>query len=96
MSVKFGFTQGLNVARLGLDESQVITACQIADRMDYDSVWIMDHSNVPQWKNAVVNDAWLMLARYWSGYISCRTWSLCNRCDKAPSFKYCPFDNHPR
>jgi phthiodiolone/phenolphthiodiolone dimycocerosates ketoreductase len=22
----------------------------------------MDHSNVPQWKNAVVNDAWLMLA----------------------------------
>ncbi|HJY09418.1 MAG TPA: LLM class flavin-dependent oxidoreductase, partial [Nitrososphaeraceae archaeon] len=38
------------------------TACQIADRMDYDSVWTMDHSNVPQWKNAVVNDAWLMLA----------------------------------
>src|ERR671913_264311 len=62
MNVKFGFTQGLNVARLGLDESQVITACQIADRMDYDSVWSMDHSNVPQWKNAVVNDAWLMLA----------------------------------
>ncbi len=30
--------------------------------MDYDSVWSMDHSNVPQWKNAVVNDAWLMLA----------------------------------
>jgi phthiodiolone/phenolphthiodiolone dimycocerosates ketoreductase len=30
--------------------------------MDYDSVWTMDHSNVPQWKNAVVNDAWLMLA----------------------------------
>jgi phthiodiolone/phenolphthiodiolone dimycocerosates ketoreductase len=22
----------------------------------------MDHSNVPQWKNAIVNDAWLMLA----------------------------------
>ncbi|HET9357823.1 MAG TPA: LLM class flavin-dependent oxidoreductase [Nitrososphaeraceae archaeon] len=62
MTLKFGFTQGLNVARLGLDESQVITACQIADRMDYDSVWTMDHSNVPQWKNAVVNDAWLMLA----------------------------------
>lgn len=62
MNIKFGFTQGLNVARLGLDESQVITACQIADRMDYDSVWSMDHSNVPQWKNAVVNDAWLMLA----------------------------------
>lgn len=62
MTIKFGFTQGLNVARLGLDESQVITACQIADRMDYDSVWTMDHSNVPQWKNAVVNDAWLMLA----------------------------------
>ena len=62
MTIKFGFTQGLNVARLGLDESQVITACQIADRMDYDSVWTMDHSNVPQWKNAVVNDDWLMLA----------------------------------
>jgi phthiodiolone/phenolphthiodiolone dimycocerosates ketoreductase len=62
MRTKFGFTQGLNVARLGLDETQVITACQIADRMDYDSIWAMDHSNVPQWKNAIVNDAWIMLA----------------------------------
>ncbi|HET7149058.1 MAG TPA: LLM class flavin-dependent oxidoreductase [Candidatus Nitrosopolaris sp.] len=62
MQVKFGFTQGLNVARLGLDETQIMSACQIADRMDYDSIWMMDHSNVPQWKNAIVNDAWLMLA----------------------------------
>jgi phthiodiolone/phenolphthiodiolone dimycocerosates ketoreductase len=62
MRIKFGFTQGLNVARLGLDESQVMLASQIADRMDYDSIWTMDHSNVPQWKNAIVNDAWLMLA----------------------------------
>ena len=62
MRTKFGFTQGLNVARLGLDETQILTGCQMADRMDYDSVWAMDHSNVPQWKNAVVNDAWLLLA----------------------------------
>jgi phthiodiolone/phenolphthiodiolone dimycocerosates ketoreductase len=62
MRTKFGFTQGLNVARLGLDETQIITACQIADRLDYDSIWAMDHSNVPQWKNAVVNDAWIMLS----------------------------------
>ena len=62
MKTKFGFTQGLNVARLGLDENQVITACQMADRLDYDSIWAMDHTNVPQWKNAVVNDAWLLLA----------------------------------
>jgi phthiodiolone/phenolphthiodiolone dimycocerosates ketoreductase len=62
LRIKFGFTQGLNVARLGLDENQIMTACQIADRMNYDSIWMMDHSNVPQWKNAVVNDAWLMLA----------------------------------
>jgi len=62
MKIKFGFTQGLNVARLGLDETQIMSACQIADRMNYDSIWIMDHSNVPQWKNAIVNDAWLMLA----------------------------------
>src|SRR5215831_12882266 len=62
MKIKFGFTQGLNVARLGLDETQIMSACQIADRMNYDSIWTMDHSNVPQWKNAVVNDAWLMLA----------------------------------
>ena len=62
MNIKFGFTQGLNVARLGLDETQIMTACQMADRMNYDSVWMMDHSNVPQWKNAVVNDAWLMLS----------------------------------
>ena len=62
MRTKFGFTQGLNVARLGLDETQIMTAAQMADRLDYDSIWAMDHSNVPQWKNAVVNDAWLMLA----------------------------------
>jgi phthiodiolone/phenolphthiodiolone dimycocerosates ketoreductase len=62
MKTKFGFTQGLNVARLGLDENQVITACQMADRLDFDSIWAMDHTNVPQWKNAIVNDAWLMLA----------------------------------
>lgn len=61
MRTKFGFTQGLNVARMGLDENQVITACQMADRLDYDSIWAMDHTNVPQWKNAVVNDAWLIL-----------------------------------
>ena len=46
MKIKFGFTQGLNVARLGLDETQILTACQIADRLDYDSVWVMDHSAV--------------------------------------------------
>ena len=62
MTLKFGFTQGLNVARLGLDEPQIFTACQMADRLDYDSIWAMDHTNVPQWKNAIVTDAWLMLA----------------------------------
>ena len=62
MKIKFGFTQGLNVARLGLDEQQIMTAAQMADRLGYDSIWAMDHSNVPQWKNAVVNDAWLLLA----------------------------------
>src|ERR687883_564246 len=39
-----------------------MTAAQMADRLGYDSLWAMDHSNVPQWKNAVVNDAWLLLA----------------------------------
>jgi phthiodiolone/phenolphthiodiolone dimycocerosates ketoreductase len=62
MKIKFGLTFGLNVARLGLDEIQVITAAQVADRTNFDSIWAMDHTNVPQWKNAVVNDAWLMLA----------------------------------
>ncbi|HEY1211963.1 MAG TPA: LLM class flavin-dependent oxidoreductase [Nitrososphaera sp.] len=61
MKIKFGFTQGLNVARLGLDEQQIMTGAQMADRLGYDSIWAMDHSNVPQWKNAVVNDAWLLL-----------------------------------
>ena len=50
MRTKFGFTQGLNIARLGLDEIQIMTACQIADRIDFDSIWSMDHSNVPSGK----------------------------------------------
>jgi phthiodiolone/phenolphthiodiolone dimycocerosates ketoreductase len=54
MKIKFGLTFGLNVARLGLDETQVITAAQVADRTNFDSIWAMDHTNVPQWKNAVV------------------------------------------
>src|SRR3954452_16663566 len=62
MKIKFGLTFGLNVARLGLDETQVITASQIADRTNFNSIWAMDHTNVPQWKNAVVNDAWIILA----------------------------------
>ena len=33
MRIKFGFTQGLNVARLGLDEQQIMTAAQMADRL---------------------------------------------------------------
>ena len=33
MRIKFGFTQGLNVARLGLDETQILTAAQMADRL---------------------------------------------------------------
>jgi phthiodiolone/phenolphthiodiolone dimycocerosates ketoreductase len=50
VKIKFGLTFGLNLARLGLDELQVITSAQIADRTNFDSVWAMDHTNVPQWK----------------------------------------------
>ncbi len=60
--IKFGIQQGLNVARLGLTEDQILTACVLADKMGYDSIWYMDHSNVPQWNSAIVNDPWVMLA----------------------------------
>ena len=60
--VKFGVQQGLNVARLGLNEDQQLTACILADKMNYDSVWIMDHTNVPQWSKAIINDAWIFLS----------------------------------
>ncbi len=60
--VKFGVQQGLNVARLGLDEDQQLTACMITDKMGYDSAWIMDHTNVPQWSSGIINDAWIFLA----------------------------------
>ncbi len=60
--VKFGVQQGLNVARLGLNEEQQLMACMLADKLNYDSVWIMDHTNVPQWSTAIINDAWIFLA----------------------------------
>jgi phthiodiolone/phenolphthiodiolone dimycocerosates ketoreductase len=60
--VKFGIQFGLNVARLGLSEDQILTACILADRTGYDSIWYMDHSNVPQWNHAIVNDPWVMLS----------------------------------
>jgi len=47
--IKFGIQNGLNVARAGYTEDQIITACTLADRTGYDSVWYMDHTNVPQW-----------------------------------------------
>ena len=60
--IKFGIQQGLNVARLGLTEDQILTACVLADRTGYDSIWYMDHTNVPQWNHAIVNDPWVMLS----------------------------------
>lgn len=60
--IKFGIQNGLNVARLGLGEDQQLMAYMLADRLDYDSVWSMDHTNVPQWPKAIVNDAWILLA----------------------------------
>ena len=60
--LKFGIQNGLNVARLGLTEDQILTACSLADKTGYHSIWYMDHSNVPQWSNAIVNDPWVMLA----------------------------------
>jgi len=59
--IKFGIQNGLNVARAGYSEDQILTACTLADRTGYDSVWYMDHTNVPQWKNAIVLDPWIML-----------------------------------
>src|SRR3712207_8745537 len=47
---------------IGMTGVQTCALPILADRLGYDSIWAMDHSNVPQWKNAVVNDAWLMLA----------------------------------
>jgi len=52
--LKFGIQNGLNVARAGYSEDQILTACMLADRTGYDSIFYMDHTNVPQWKNAIV------------------------------------------
>jgi len=60
--LKFGIQNGLNVARMGISEDQIMTACILADRTGYDSVWYMDHTNVPQWSKAIVNDPWVMLS----------------------------------
>ena len=48
--IKFGIQNGLNVARAGYSEDQILTACMLADRTGYDSIFYMDHTNVPQWK----------------------------------------------
>lgn len=60
--VKFGIQNGLNVARAGYTEDQILTACMLADKTGYDSIFYMDHTNVPQWTNAVVLDPWVMLS----------------------------------
>jgi phthiodiolone/phenolphthiodiolone dimycocerosates ketoreductase len=60
--LKFGIQNGLNVARAGYTEDQILTACILADKTGYDSIFYMDHTNVPQWKNATVLDPWVMLS----------------------------------
>ena len=60
--IKYGIQNGLNVARAGYTEDQILTACILADKTGYDSVFYMDHTNVPQWKNATVLDPWVMLS----------------------------------
>ncbi|MDC8438181.1 MAG: LLM class flavin-dependent oxidoreductase, partial [Candidatus Nitrosotenuis sp.] len=39
--LKFGIQNGLNVARAGFSEDQILTACILADRTGYDSIWYM-------------------------------------------------------
>ena len=60
--LKFGIQNGLNVARAGYTEDQILTACILADKTGYDSIFYMDHTNVPQWKKAIVLDPWVMLS----------------------------------
>ncbi len=60
--LKFGIQNGLNVARAGYTEDQILTACMLADKTGYYSIFYMDHTNVPQWKNAIVLDPWVMLS----------------------------------
>ncbi len=60
--LKFGIQNGLNVARAGYTEDQILTACMLADKTGYDSIFYMDHTNVPQWKKAIVLDPWVMLS----------------------------------
>jgi len=36
--IKFGILNGLNVARAGYSEDQILTACMLADRTGYDSI----------------------------------------------------------
>jgi len=60
--IKFGIQNGLNVARAGYSEDQILTACMLADKTGYDSVFYMDHTNVPQWTKAIVLDPWVMLS----------------------------------
>ena len=60
--LKFGIQNGLNVARAGYTEDQILTACMLADKTGYDSVFYMDHTNVPQWSKAIVLDPWVMLS----------------------------------
>ena len=38
-----------------------LTANEV-DGIGYDSIFYMDHTNVPQWKNAIVLDPWVMLS----------------------------------
>ena len=45
--IKFGIQNGLNVARAGYTEDQILTACMLADKTGYDSIFYMDHTNVP-------------------------------------------------
>ncbi|MCE2509203.1 MAG: LLM class flavin-dependent oxidoreductase [Nitrosopumilaceae archaeon] len=60
--LKFGIQNGLNVARAGYTEERILTACMLADKTGYDSIFYMDHTNVPQWRKAIVLDPWVMLS----------------------------------
>ena len=60
--IKFGIQNGLNVARAGYTEDRILTACMLADKTGYDSIFYMDHTNVPQWTRAIVLDPWVMLS----------------------------------
>ena len=80
--LKFGIQNGLNVARAGYTEDQIITACSLADRTGYDSAREIPSGHAsneeePPETRKITSSPFFLFAKNFFNALCCANTGLC-------------------